>query len=28
VIRKLGVSARTQAVVRAMDLGLVGAGPS
>ena len=28
VIRKLGVSDRTQAVVRAIDLGLVGAGPS
>ena len=28
VIRKLGVSDRTQAVVRAIDLGLVGTGPS
>jgi DNA-binding NarL/FixJ family response regulator len=28
VIRKLGVSDRTQAVVRAIDLGLVGTRPS
>ena len=28
IIRKLGVSDRTQAVVRAIDLGLVGTGPS
>ena len=28
IIRRLGVSDRTQAVVRAIDLGLVGTGPS